>query len=114
MDEPMEMVISALIDSDKVHSSHRALLGVYFAKDGTISMTQYARSTAARWSGTRLNLISCAALAELVNLPSKFRSMNPYFVVTQTEWIIWFVHYLLPLFFIFILGSFSIVVATFS
>ncbi len=36
-------------------------------------------------------MTNCVALAEIVNLPNKFVSTNPYFVVDKTDWIIWYV-----------------------
>ncbi|KAG1769061.1 hypothetical protein EV702DRAFT_1181859 [Suillus placidus] len=48
--------------------------GVYFAKDGIISMGSYAAA-------------GSQSLAEIINLPQKFTSHNPYYVVKQTEWI---------------------------
>ncbi|KAG2360227.1 hypothetical protein BDR07DRAFT_1413070 [Suillus spraguei] len=51
--------------------------GVYFAKDGTVSMGSYATVSSQ----------SCVALAEIINLPQKFTSHHPYYVVKQTEWI---------------------------
>ncbi|KAI0795943.1 hypothetical protein C8Q75DRAFT_846922 [Abortiporus biennis] len=62
--------------------------GVYFAKDGSVSMSGYAHASASRWRGTQLHAGACVALAQIVNLPAKFRSKNPYFVVPQTEWIL--------------------------
>ena len=34
------------------------------------------------------------ALAELVNLPSKFVSSEPHYVVKDTHWIMWYVLFL--------------------
>lgn len=63
--------------------------GVYFAKDGNISMLSYSRASGAVWRKSSIQVSSCAALAELVNLPSQFVSTSPYFVVAQTQWIMW-------------------------
>ncbi|KAI0628025.1 hypothetical protein C8Q77DRAFT_1151557 [Trametes polyzona] len=62
--------------------------GVYFAKDGMVSLGSYSTSSGTFWRNSELKVASCVALAEIVNLPSQFRSTNPYFVVSQTEWIV--------------------------
>lgn len=62
--------------------------GVYFAKDGGVSIGSYARGTSSRWCNTELNITSCVVLAEIINLPDQFTSQNPYFVVKQTDWIL--------------------------
>ncbi|KAF8641742.1 hypothetical protein AX16_009819 [Volvariella volvacea WC 439] len=61
--------------------------GVYLAKDGNVSMGGYAQG-GRPWSKSIINPTSCVALAEVVNLPSRFRSNNPYYVVQFTEWIV--------------------------
>ena len=63
--------------------------GVYFAKDGAVSTGAYAAGAQTCWRNSATRINNCVALAEIVNLPSKFVSTNPYFVVAQTEWIIW-------------------------
>ncbi|KAI0086019.1 hypothetical protein BDY19DRAFT_962578 [Irpex rosettiformis] len=62
--------------------------GVYFAKDGNLSISAYSRSTGSSWTKSNLQVSSCVALAEIVNLPQNFRSSHPYFVVQQTDWIV--------------------------
>ncbi|KAJ3535766.1 hypothetical protein NM688_g6931 [Phlebia brevispora] len=62
--------------------------GVYFAKDGNVSMTGYTGMTVTSWPKTALYISSCVALAEIVNLPNEFRSTTPFFVVPQTHWIV--------------------------
>lgn len=54
-------------------------------------MSQYAKSTETRWPNTRLSPLKCVALVEIVNQPQDFQSSQPHFVVSQREWIIWFV-----------------------
>lgn len=66
-------------------------LGVYFAKDGQVSMGNYVEPSNFNWGKTELHAISCAAIAEIVNLPAEFVSNNPYFVVNDTDWISWLV-----------------------
>ncbi|KAG8837202.1 hypothetical protein FRC18_009828 [Serendipita sp. 400] len=60
--------------------------GVYFAKDGNISMS-YSRAATSRWKNSELAPSTALAIAELVNLPDKFVSTNPYFVVPEVTWI---------------------------
>lgn len=65
-------------------------LGVYFAKDAHYSISGYARPTQCSWSSSEIQVRSCLALAEIVNLPSKFaHASSSFFVVPQTEWIVW-------------------------
>ncbi|KAG1824854.1 uncharacterized protein BJ212DRAFT_1322854 [Suillus subaureus] len=61
--------------------------GVYFAKDGVISMGSYATASSQSWRNSTIAPSACVALAEIINLPQKFTSHNPYYVVKQTEWI---------------------------
>ncbi|KAG1868338.1 hypothetical protein DFJ58DRAFT_858928 [Suillus subalutaceus] len=60
---------------------------VYFAKDGVISMGSYATGGLQSWKNSTIAPSACVALAEIINLPQKFTSYNPYYVVKQTEWI---------------------------
>ncbi|KAG1726823.1 hypothetical protein EDB19DRAFT_1751380 [Suillus lakei] len=61
--------------------------GVYFARDGIISMGSYATVGSQPWRNSMIAPSACVALAEIINLPQKFTSHNPYYVVKQTEWI---------------------------
>ncbi|KIK41799.1 hypothetical protein CY34DRAFT_24232 [Suillus luteus UH-Slu-Lm8-n1] len=61
--------------------------GVYFAKDGMVSMGSYATAGLLSWKNSTIAPSGCVALAEIINLPQKFTSYNPYYVVKQTEWI---------------------------
>lgn len=61
---------------------------MYFAKDGNTSFGSYAQG-GMTWKNSQLYPQSCAALAEIVNLPEKFVSSNPHYVVADTTWIIW-------------------------
>ncbi|TFK72251.1 hypothetical protein BDN72DRAFT_836432 [Pluteus cervinus] len=60
--------------------------GVYLAKDGTVSGGHYAMAGRS-WKKSKVGPTSCMALAEVVNLPAKFVSQNPYLVVKDTHWI---------------------------
>jgi ubiquitin-conjugating enzyme E2 Q len=64
--------------------------GVYFALQGDVSMGSYAQAAQTRWKNSSSAPSMCVALAEIVNLPSEFVSRNPYLVVSQTDWIIWY------------------------
>ena len=63
--------------------------GVYFARDGAVSTGHYASGAQTCWRNSATRINNCVALAEIVNLPGKFVSTNPYFVVAQTDWIMW-------------------------
>ncbi|KAJ8597247.1 hypothetical protein M405DRAFT_587353 [Rhizopogon salebrosus TDB-379] len=60
--------------------------GVYFAHDGTTS-TGYAAASGACWPNSTTCPTICVALAEIINVPHKFTSSSPYYVVQNTEWI---------------------------
>ncbi|KDQ20058.1 hypothetical protein BOTBODRAFT_184055 [Botryobasidium botryosum FD-172 SS1] len=62
--------------------------GVYLAKDGNISMSGYAQASSQTWKSSNLRPTSCTALTEIVNLPNKFVSRDPYYVVQHTEWLL--------------------------
>ncbi|TFK51185.1 hypothetical protein OE88DRAFT_1658981 [Heliocybe sulcata] len=62
--------------------------GVYFAKEGTVSTGTYAQGSSTVWRKSEICPSSCTAVAEIVNLPERFTSTNPYLVVPQTEWIV--------------------------
>jgi hypothetical protein len=64
--------------------------GVYFAKEGTTSLGSYAHG-GSTWRNSQLYPQSCAALAEIVNLPENFVSNHPHYVVADTTWIVWYV-----------------------
>ncbi|KAF9788386.1 hypothetical protein BJ322DRAFT_1002310 [Thelephora terrestris] len=61
--------------------------GVYFAKEGTTSLGSYAHG-GSTWRNSQLYPQSCAALAEIVNLPENFVSNHPHYVVADTTWIV--------------------------
>ncbi|KAI0367123.1 hypothetical protein BV20DRAFT_1091315 [Pilatotrama ljubarskyi] len=62
--------------------------GVYFAKDGSVSLSAYSAAASSCWRSSATRATACVALAEIVNLPQKFVSTSPYFVVDKTEWIL--------------------------
>ncbi|SGY22977.1 BQ5605_C019g08878 [Microbotryum silenes-dioicae] len=61
--------------------------GVYFAKDGEISLGHYATPATYTWKNAEYPVAKLAALCEIVNLPHSFVSQTPYFVVNQVDWI---------------------------
>lgn len=63
-------------------------LGVYLARDGLTSTAYYTQSSKS-WQKSLSAPSNCIALAEIVNLPSKFVSKNPHYVVKDTHWIMW-------------------------
>ncbi|KAI0731453.1 hypothetical protein C8Q72DRAFT_822449, partial [Fomitopsis betulina] len=70
--------------------------GVYFAKNAEVSLGYSGMNASMSsgqvagfgWINSSLNIQTCVALAEIVNMPSEFVSTNPYLVVPKTEWII--------------------------
>jgi len=63
--------------------------GVYLAKDGLTSAGYLAQPCRSSWSKSMISPSNCMALAEVVNLPIKFVSQNPHYVVKDTHWIMW-------------------------
>ncbi|CAA7264437.1 unnamed protein product [Cyclocybe aegerita] len=61
--------------------------GVYLAKDAQTSMSYYAQSARSAWQKSQSGPTNCMALAEVVNLPNKFVSNNPHYVIKDTHWI---------------------------
>ncbi|KAJ7458741.1 hypothetical protein B0H11DRAFT_2286534 [Mycena galericulata] len=61
--------------------------GVYLAKEAQTSMGHYAAGGRVCWKKSKLGPTQCVAMAEVVNLPSRFVSSNPHFVIKDTEWI---------------------------
>ncbi|GAA5881505.1 hypothetical protein JCM1840_007127 [Sporobolomyces johnsonii] len=61
--------------------------GVYFAKDGSVSLGHYSAPASNTWKNAEFGVGKMAAVCEIVNLPKEFVSNNPYLVVKQLEWI---------------------------
>lgn len=61
--------------------------GVYFAKEGSVSLGTYATLTSSQWKNADWGIGRLAAICEINNQPSQFVSTNPYFVVNQLDWI---------------------------
>lgn len=53
-------------------------------------MGSYAVAGRSTWRKSKICPTNCVALAEIVNLPSQFVSNNPYFVIKDTHWIVWY------------------------
>lgn len=96
MDERMGMVMTKASSLTFQCNSH-ALTGVYLAKDGNVSMGTYAAGGRAVWKRSQTSPTNCVALVEMVNLPNQFVSNNPYFVVAETSWLVWYVGFVLPM-----------------
>ena len=54
-------------------------------------MSGYAARSTAIWRASSLIPFRCFALVEIVNLPSRFVCSNPFYVVDNTDWIVWYV-----------------------
>jgi hypothetical protein len=85
-EELLEMVRAVGISTELLMDP---VSGVYLAKDGSTSVGYYAQSGSSSWSKSMVSPSNCMALAEVVNLPSKFVSQNPHYVVKDTHWIMW-------------------------
>ncbi|KAI6033070.1 hypothetical protein F5J12DRAFT_712931, partial [Pisolithus orientalis] len=58
---------------------------IYFAADGSVSVSMYASPNYSRWGGSNLKPNKCLVLAEIVNVPSRFVCRFPYYVVNNTD-----------------------------
>nr|POE63040.1 isoform 2 of ubiquitin-conjugating enzyme e2 q2 [Quercus suber] len=62
--------------------------GVYHAKEATTSLGYSSTADqAGKWPGSVLKINNALALNEIVNAPEEFVSLNPYYVVSQLDWI---------------------------
>jgi len=61
--------------------------GIYFAKEGSISLGTYSAPAASAWKQSEFAVGKVAAICEIVNLPDEFTSSSPYFVVQHVEWV---------------------------
>ncbi|KDR71552.1 hypothetical protein GALMADRAFT_253891 [Galerina marginata CBS 339.88] len=61
--------------------------GVYLAKDASTSMGYYAVAARSSWQKSQAGPTNCVAVTEVVNLPKKFVSSDPHYVVKDTHWI---------------------------
>ncbi|GAA6050356.1 hypothetical protein JCM3770_002979 [Rhodotorula araucariae] len=61
--------------------------GVYFAKEGTVSLGHYATPSSTFWKNADFAVNKLAAICEITNSPDDFVSTNPYLVVNRLEWI---------------------------
>lgn len=66
-----------------------SILGVYLAKEASTSMSHYAGSARSSWQKSAQGPTNCVALTEVVNLPSRFVSKDPHYVIKDTHWIMW-------------------------
>ncbi|KAL0572423.1 hypothetical protein V5O48_009541 [Marasmius crinis-equi] len=69
-------------------SSEELALGVYMAKEGSVSMGSYSSGARTGWRRSKLGPTNCTALVEVVNQPDQFVSQTPYFVVQHTHWLV--------------------------
>ncbi|KAL2882390.1 hypothetical protein SGCOL_002130 [Colletotrichum sp. CLE4] len=62
--------------------------GVYFARDFPTSLSYCSRqANRTSWAGSELKLYAAMSLCEIINRPERFRSINPYYVVDEVDWI---------------------------
>ncbi|KIY49649.1 hypothetical protein FISHEDRAFT_65102 [Fistulina hepatica ATCC 64428] len=61
--------------------------GVYFSKTAELSMQSYTNGNRTTWKKSTVEPLACVALTEIVNLPDKFVSQNPHYVVQHTDWL---------------------------
>jgi ubiquitin-conjugating enzyme E2 Q len=51
--------------------------GVYFAKQGEVSMHHYAQASHTSWKNAGFSVSKLAAVCEIVNLPAEFVYVSP-------------------------------------
>ncbi|KAK1639845.1 polymerase [Colletotrichum phormii] len=62
--------------------------GVYFARDFPTSLSYCSRqANQTSWAGSELKLYAAMSLCEIINRPERFKSINPYYVVDEVDWI---------------------------
>ncbi|OHE99217.1 polymerase [Colletotrichum orchidophilum] len=61
--------------------------GVYFARDFETSMHYCNKLVVSTWTGSELKLSAAMSLCEIINRPAKFKSISPYYVVDEVNWI---------------------------
>ncbi|KAH8899592.1 hypothetical protein GQ53DRAFT_836607 [Thozetella sp. PMI_491] len=59
--------------------------GVYFSDKQGVSMG-YSGSAIGQWPNSDLKFNSCMSLNEIINVPSKFVSQSPHYVVANNSW----------------------------
>jgi ubiquitin-conjugating enzyme E2 Q len=60
--------------------------GVYFSPDFTTSTAYAANSNVAQWPNSDLSVRSVLSLNEIINVPQRFVSHNPHYVVQEQDW----------------------------
>ncbi|GAA5820502.1 hypothetical protein JCM11251_003020 [Rhodosporidiobolus azoricus] len=61
--------------------------GVYFAKEGEVSLGHYAQQAGNYWKNADFSVGKLAAICEVTNLPNEFVATTPYLVVNKIDWI---------------------------
>ncbi|KAJ3187284.1 hypothetical protein HDU85_006571 [Gaertneriomyces sp. JEL0708] len=60
--------------------------GIYHALDSTTSHS-YAKGGLASWPQSKIGILSCISLNEIINCPKQFASTSPYLVVPNKDWV---------------------------
>ncbi|OIW27170.1 hypothetical protein CONLIGDRAFT_618614 [Coniochaeta ligniaria NRRL 30616] len=60
--------------------------GVYFSPHFSTSTGYAANANISRWPNSDLNVQSILSLNEIINVPEKFVSMSPHYVVQEQDW----------------------------
>ncbi|KXH48134.1 polymerase [Colletotrichum simmondsii] len=62
--------------------------GVYFARDFATSLGYCMKQgNETSWAGSELKLYAAMSLCEIINRPERFKSVHPYYVVDEVDWI---------------------------
>ncbi|KAK1481267.1 polymerase [Colletotrichum cuscutae] len=62
--------------------------GVYFARDFATSLGYCMKQgNETSWAGSELKLYAAMSLCEIINRPKRFKSVHPYYVVDEVDWI---------------------------
>lgn len=62
-------------------------MGVYFARQGELSLGHYSQPSTSNWKGADFGIAKLAAICEIVNIPDEFVSKQPYYVVNNLSYI---------------------------
>jgi ubiquitin-conjugating enzyme E2 Q len=80
------MIIREGLHYNKIVNGRAYGHGVYHAKDAGTSLG-YTRNQQGNWPNSALGMSGALALSEIVNAPQEYVNTNPYYVVSQLDWI---------------------------
>lgn len=74
------------LDFEKVKNGRAFGNGVYFSPHLATSISYAVSANVARWANSAINVQSVLSLNEIINVPEKFVSSKPHYVVQEQDW----------------------------